>query len=294
MPPSDEIIGRARTACLPCRTSKRRCDRVLPSCSLCVRREAECHYSHRRFQYQIDPLANESVSPTVAGLSPGTCPHGDENEFHSRPSLTILSKDTQFVANAVYFIAPQLHLQAQLELPRPTLAVPARLSPLIDKASSIHSIASSFFATIHPWLPIISKQVFYKRLLNPLAGRRTELSLLTLSMKLCCTIPADEEGESAVKTSLYDAVKRFHYDVERAGFLSVHVLQAGLLIALYELGQAIYPAAYLTVGACARYGLAMGVNSFAVASSTDGYGLLSWNDIEERRRVWWAVQMFDR
>ncbi|KAH8807819.1 putative fungal-specific transcription factor [Xylogone sp. PMI_703] len=270
----NETARLARTACLPCRRGKRRCDKSLPSCGLCIRREADCSYpGHNRNQEQVV---------------------GFHSEFPHPSSQLTLSKDTQYKLNAVCFISPQLHLQAQLELPRPSVPIPSNLSSLIGEASSISSIASFFFATIHSWLPIVSKRVFYNCLLNPLAARRTELSLLTLAMKLCCTAPAEEKGEGAVKTSLYHAIKRLHYEVESAGLLSIHVLQAGILIALYELGHAIYPAAYLTVGACTRYGLALGVNRFILASAPVGSGPISWNDIEERRRVWWAVIMFDR
>jgi hypothetical protein len=113
-------------------------------------------------------------------------------------------------------------------------------------------------------------------------------------MKLCCTAPIDEEGGISVQNDFYHAVKNFSYEVESASFLSIHVLQAGILIALYELGQAIYPAAYLTVGDCARYGLALGINEFAPASNAHSVVSLSWNDTEERRRVWWAVLSLDR
>jgi hypothetical protein len=295
----NETVRRARTACLTCRTGKRRCDRALPNCGLCVRREADCRYPARQQQQlhqhqhsnQAQHVTNDSPASTSTSLSPGRRPYGDDYKFSSGGALP---KDIQRLTNAVYFIAPQFHLQAQLELPRPSLPVPGSLLSLVGSTSSIRSIASFFFATIHPWLPIVSKRVFYTRLLNPLAGRGTELRLLTLSMKLCCSAPAEEEGEIAAETSLYDSVKRFFHEVESAGFLSIHVLQAGILIALYELGQAIYPAAYLTVGVCARHGLALGVNKFALASNVDDYGLLSWNEIEDRRRVWWAILIFDR
>jgi hypothetical protein len=289
-----ETVRLARTACLVCRRSKRRCDRKLPSCSLCIHRDIDCSYPARRTPNQTQLATNVLADLTPSSPSPEGYAdiNGHEVPYMSFPST--LSKDTQYVANAVYFISPQLHLQARLELPRPSVRVPANVSSLIGDVSSIRSIASFFFATIHPWLPFISKRTFYSCLLNPLTERRTELCLLTLSMKLCCTAPGDEEGEDTVKTRLYHTVKRFHHEVESAGFLSIHILQAGILIALYELGQAIYPAAYLTVGACARYGLALGVNKFALASAADDYGPLSWNDIEERRRVWWAVLLFDR
>jgi hypothetical protein len=135
---------------------------------------------------------------------------------------------------------------------------------------------------------IISRERFYVSLLNPLAKRQAELSLLTLCMKLTCT------GYTDNSTAVYLTAKRFHNELETAGILSVPVLQAGILIAFYELGQAIYPAAYLSVGACARYGLALGLDKYALALDGAEDRPISWNEVEERRRVWWAVLTFDR
>jgi hypothetical protein len=251
-------MTRARTACMPCKIGKRKCDRTLPSCGLCVRREVYCHYPIRR------SVADSLISSTT--LSPVHQP--------SAPS------DAHHVANAVFFLAPQLHMQAKLELPRSDTHFSTSLSSVIDDA---RDIASKYFSTIHLWLSIISKHTFYNTLLNPLAGRRVELGLLTLAMKLCCSSP---------DFTLYGQIKAIHSEVEKS-VLSITVLQMGLLIALHEISQAIYPAAYLTVGVCARYALALGVDRNVVESATNRDGI-SWNDIEERRRVWWGVLAFDR
>jgi hypothetical protein len=76
--------------------------------------------------------------------------------------------------------------------------------------------------------------------------------------------------------------------------MSIHVLQAGILITFYELGQAIYPAAYLSVGSCARYGLALGIDKLSLIPPSEGDASQAWNEQEESRRVWWAVLIFDR
>jgi hypothetical protein len=60
---------------------------------------------------------------------------------------------------------------------------------------------------------------------------------------------------------------------------------------LYEIGHGIYPAAYLSIGSCIRYGGALGVNlaieDIATKSQDDV-------DSEERRRSWWAILVLDR
>ena len=85
--------------------------------------------------------------------------------------------------------------------------------------------------------------------------------------------------------------KQFYVQVERSCTFSLLVLQAGLLIALYEVGHGIYPAAFLSVGACARYAQALGIKS---NGSMSAKRVLSLVEVEEHRRVWWAIVILDR
>ncbi|KAM6506559.1 hypothetical protein FSOLCH5_013533 [Fusarium solani] len=66
-----------------------------------------------------------------------------------------------------------------------------------------------------------------------------------------------------------------------------------ILVALYEYSQAIYPAAWMTVGACARYADLLGITS-----DREDWDLMdkctTWTEAEERRRVWWGIYTLDR
>jgi hypothetical protein len=64
-----------------------------------------------------------------------------------------------------------------------------------------------------------------------------------------------------------------------------------LLVAAYELGHGIYPAAYMTVGTCIRYGTALGLDR-----SLEGGSGHPQNDLEaeEQRRSWWTVLLLDK
>lgn len=59
---------------------------------------------------------------------------------------------------------------------------------------------------------------------------------------------------------LYAQVKRCYSFVETLGIITPRVLQAALLIAYWEVGSGVYPAAYLSVGLCARLGHALGIH----------------------------------
>lgn len=84
--------------------------------------------------------------------------------------------------------------------------------------------------------------------------------------------------------------------METSGNLSLRILQAGILIALYETGHAIYPAAYLSVGACVRYGIALGIDKLVLEpdGAHDGLRIYTQTEVEEQRRVWWALLLLDR
>jgi hypothetical protein len=203
------------------------------------------------------------------------------------------SNDTT-TATAIYFIAPHIFRQAQLELPQIHPSIPANLSPFENDPSRIRNIAYTFFDSIHWWMPIISKKAFFAHLLNPLSQRRSELSLLIICMQLYCA-PDLNPGTGALDVSaMYHNAKRLHFEMETAGVLSLRVLQAGILLALYEVGQAIYPAAYLTVGSCARYGIAIGVDKLREEASNEYGNVRSMSEIEERRRAWWTILFLDR
>lgn len=64
-----------------------------------------------------------------------------------------------------------------------------------------------------------------------------------------------------------------------------------ILLAFYELGHGTYPAAFLTVGTCARYAVALGLDrDIFLWDQTDS----GWAAMEERHRAWWAVVILER
>ena len=147
-------------------------------------------------------------------------------------------------------------------------------------------MASLYFDTIHYYFPIISKQRFYS-LMNPLSQPRADVALLVLCMRLTTL---RRSSDPMISTPEYFAAKKFYAAIEGAGTCSTQVLQSGILIAFYEFGHAIYPAAFLSVGTAARYGVSFGMNVDEYAE----LGGLNWIEVEEKKRTWWAVLILDR
>lgn len=120
----------------------------------------------------------------------------------------------------------------------------------------IQLTATRYFEHIHQWMPFISKKRFYNLYLQPLFHLRPDVVLLLLAMKLITTFPS--AGSRSPRPVLDNSTRRYYLEVESS--LSILALQAGVPVALYELGHRIYPAAFLSIGTCARNAHALGIN----------------------------------
>lgn len=123
---------------------------------------------------------------------------------------------------------------------------------LLTQGDAIVDAYAAYFDTVHTWFPVVSKKRI--DLAIPMRSNGPELAVLFLTMKLLATLPDD-----VVNNPIYVAAKQFLNMLEANGCVSFTCLQAMLLVALYEYSHALYPAAWMTVGACARYADVIGI-----------------------------------
>ena len=187
------------------------------------------------------------------------------------------------------FLDPTILQNGQVDMPHATIPIPAHLLRILGDTDEIQLTASKYFSSVHTWIPFISKKRFYGTHLQPSFQAQPDLVLLLLALKLVTTPPHPRPRNP--RTPLYHTVKHFYLDVESSSIFSLLVLQAGILLALYEILHAIYPAAFLSIGTCARYAYSLGIN---VGSSLNVTRVLTLVEVEERKRVWWAIVILDR
>lgn len=187
------------------------------------------------------------------------------------------------------FLDPGILQQGQVEVCQAASPVAEHILHLLGDLEDVRATASKFFEHVHSWMPFISKKRFYDLYLPSPFQSRPDIVLLLLALKLITTLPPTSPRNP--RTPLYHAVKHFHLQVEGSSVFSLPVLQARVLLALYELGHAIYPAAFLSAGACARYGHALGINC---SGSLQTRRVLTLVEVEERRKTWWAIVILDR
>lgn len=188
---------------------------------------------------------------------------------------------------AEHFLDPEIFKHSLLQLPALQIdsVLTNEISTAVGSIRDIQTTAQRYFATVHIWMPIVSKIQFSGLLLRRLTHNRAEVHLLILAMRLSSDIV------SSPRTDLYEMTKWYQHNVENSGILSLLVLQANVLITCYEFGHGIYPAAFLSIARCARYAAALAVDSTITDHvEPKAQGL----DQEECRRVWWAILALDR
>jgi hypothetical protein len=194
----------------------------------------------------------------------------------------------------VFFLDHPLFQRSQILIPPPLLPIPPYISSLIGSNTEIRNVASTFFSTVHSYLPIVSKKTFYDHFLNPFLQQRADVAFLCLCMKLILWVPSNSDLGAEAQTRDYLAGKQYVSELESAGVFTVPMLQGRVLIALYEFGHGIYPAAYMSIGNCAAQAFALGLGSEMEAGKVEGGRMLTWVEHEERRMVWWAIVILER
>jgi hypothetical protein len=90
-------------------------------------------------------------------------------------------------------------------------------------------------------------------------------------------------------SSLYALAKTGINQLEMLRCCSIDTIQSMLLIALYEVGHGIYPAASISMASCARAARNLGLHKIRSEPLSE-----IGNDIGEKRRTWWAIHNLDR
>ncbi|KAL9618458.1 MAG: hypothetical protein Q9160_006836 [Pyrenula sp. 1 TL-2023] len=192
---------------------------------------------------------------------------------------------------AAFFLDQEAFNIARLTVPKLSTTVPAEVLAAVGSSQDIASMVNHYFASVHVWLPIISKKRLHSQLASQDYISNADFTLLLLTMQLLIEEPSDSSFESR---SFYYAAKQYLQTVEAAGLLTLKLIQASILISAYEIGHGIYPAAFLSVGHCVRLGQALGIHDKRTPAPQMISRPGTWAEQEEIRRVWWAVLLLDR
>ncbi|CAG8973103.1 hypothetical protein HYALB_00007580 [Hymenoscyphus albidus] len=214
------------------------------------------------------------------------------------PSIQHLSKPEIFPS--IYFLDECMFRKLKCQLPQTIPETPPEFTNLFDT----HNSLDLYFKGTQTYFPFILgarlwedvEEWYCRKPSDDISKTKlyTDTTLLLLVLQALSNLVSREAQDYYQKAKLLSA------DLESRNVNSLRCFQAGLLIALYEIGQAIYSAAYITIGHCARVGHAMRLHEeeskykirggFYVESKIRALGSVS----EERRRAWWGLVMLDR
>lgn len=164
------------------------------------------------------------------------------------------------------------------------LAIPQKIGEILGDGGARKAIATEYFKTADRWMPIVSRIRLYGALINSPQDTDPTIVSILLAMKLLLSAP----GEPNVCSELYAITKEWQLRLEMTGHLTVYTIQSEILVALYEIGHAIFPGAFTTIATTARHAIVLGIDGTLPMQGE------AWVEQEERNRTWWAVLILDR
>jgi hypothetical protein len=158
----------------------------------------------------------------------------------------------------------------------------------------VSDIIEQFFGGIYRFVPIVSRNRIQEVIAGiPVTTPPADFSILLLT--ICLTTyhpkPLEKSLPGIDHDSLYIATKSLFSKVQTAtsaqGQPSLSLVQAGILIAVYEYARGMVDSSYLSIGACARMGYAAGIHE---RTRLPGKGTLS----KEEGNTWWSILIYER
>lgn len=159
------------------------------------------------------------------------------------------------------------------------------LSHILDGAQiAANDLVEEYFATIHPWFPIIDQDRLRSRLRSWPQPGDAALATVMWSIFLVTRRPCVDDSHSA-SNLLYRTTKQM-FMLRAAGKPTLELLQAGLLITYYACGHGFPQEAYMILSTCVAIARLVGLDFEATKKQTE-------LDIE-CSACQWAIILLDR
>lgn len=163
---------------------------------------------------------------------------------------------------------------------------------IIGSSDHMQEVSRIYFSSTHHKLAMISEKNFSKRLPNLFVT--ADRSFITLCLCMLLVQGDPQLPTRTAVTSLYVTAKSYISFLESTGRYSVNTIQSMLLVTLYEVGHGIYPAASVSIAGCARGARNIGLHRTKTRRHFMNASVIDVDEIEEKRRTWWAIHNLDR
>ncbi|KAK3329529.1 hypothetical protein B0H66DRAFT_526913 [Apodospora peruviana] len=264
-----QAAAKSSRVCLNCRRKKKRCDKGLPACSRCIESRQVCQHeddiglgsnSSTPGSHRYEPLLSQYVPSGSHQLGPG---YSTLN-----PSL-FATMDT--LENIHHFV-----FRTVLEV--------------AENRQGVENVAAAYFRDVNTWFTVVQQQAFERQLDDLWINPSAETGVLILCMRLIIR-PPNSNPFSGMADRHYLSTKTMLSLVQTKVQLSIPLLQAELLIALYEFSHAMPQQVYMSVGNCFQMTRAFGWQSKSFW--TQGPQSLGPRELKLCSILWWAIVYVD-
>ncbi|CAG9988225.1 unnamed protein product [Clonostachys byssicola] len=262
-------VLRPLQACNLCKTRKKKCDKSLPSCGYCIRKQIDCVYGDASFPRNPAPPTTKDACPKQPSL------------WHS-PARNIIN--------------PKHALQRDEGFGREVYSEVYRV--IRDSGQFVDDITAHFFNGFHHQMPVISRTSFYNSL-SASEGASSDSSLLLLAMSLFTRTP-DAHAQKAISVekqrALYLSLKSLYAQAQAFSPPSLPLIQTGLLLGMHEYMNGQPYNAFMTISMCGRMAYATGIHmacSLKHINSRNSDSQCLFQE-EEAANTWWGIVICER
>lgn len=250
-------MDKAARVCIICKARKKACDKCLPKCGYCTKRDLDCNY--------------DETSSTEIPLQHHGYP------FHS--SRTGPQHDS--VSNPPGLLRTQLTVDDMIyeQLRRVVYLTGIPISQMFDE----------FFRGVHTVFPVVSAGSLRANLSaheNQVPPADFALVILSMYLLTIRSMKGPDFVDLVSADMFYVTIKMLLGHVQALKISSIYLVQASLLLAAFEYACCRPYAAYLTIGTCGRMALVVDIdeshNSYQSLCEVLGEGTLGGLVLLER------------
>ncbi|KAJ5347776.1 uncharacterized protein N7506_001029 [Penicillium brevicompactum] len=163
----------------------------------------------------------------------------------------------------------------------------------------LDEISVRYFQGVHTFVPIISRRQFHTQLLSFGANLQADFALLVLCVALLVSSTDSfdvlgPQGPNRIEDStLYIATKSLMAQAQALCAPTTRLVQAGVLLSVYEYAHGYPEQAFVTIGSSARMAYAAQLRS-TPASARNAPSQIDWTIEEEEINTWWGIRICER
>ena len=150
----------------------------------------------------------------------------------------------------------------------------------------LDDITSRYFQGMHKWLPVISRNKFHAEFINNQIPWPADFSMLLLAMFLVVWQPSPEAGIDDDRGTLHVVIKMLFAQVQAVLPPSTRLIQAGLLISVFEYAHELKNAALVSITSCAKMAYMMRPNAHTSGEAR--------SETREERNLRWGLVIYER